>query len=550
MSFEEHGQPKGPFLLWVDDEPQRLTHTADQLRDFIPGIEVEFASSISVALKKLAERTYHLLLLDIYNIPLGRRVDNVKGLRSQLTKENDRIGLAFCQTLRKGLLNELLKRDVSTIPVIVTSGFPYRAMVSQDDPLDLTEVSFVSKADFIGNPSLLADLIVEATHVERVTDLDDKPSSPTTSTQDSSGLRRIVLGLAQILHDNILELLAARSAVKNVLSFFGASEPGAGMGGMNVDTISLLEQPATVLLQRATRLTDLISIGDSTSAGSIGTIDIVEKLRELATETRALDGTILPSNLRELAALTTELQVKAVSLPPEIAKSVAEIVVAARDVQQVLCQYDLHHLAVRIEEMIQQSELLSAYLSSSRAIAVASRQFSSLLLLERAVAATQPYAHAKGVEVHLEPPKVDFILNGDLSALTRALKNLVFNGIKYSYSMSKNRLPWVTVSQVQDDEYARILVENWGVPILPHEIQSGLIFQEGYRGERAREHARTGHGMGLADASTIVKQHEGEILVSSVPAKEKLESRGRGPNINTFEIRMRYMSVTLSARNA
>lgn len=128
----------------------------------------------------------------------------------------------------------------------------------------------------------------------------------------------------------------------------------------------------------------------------------------------------------------------------------------------------------------------------------------------------QIYAFEKGISIEIS---ADPFLEIEMSKedIKKMLHNLIQNAVKYSHRRKKNIRIRVE-NMVKDVE---IEITNYGVGILPREIESGKIFENGYRGELSYDWNRTGSGIGLAEAKKIAKRHDGDLSISSTPAGEK-----------------------------
>jgi signal transduction histidine kinase len=102
--------------------------------------------------------------------------------------------------------------------------------------------------------------------------------------------------------------------------------------------------------------------------------------------------------------------------------------------------------------------------------------------------------------------------------LSLAFKNLIHNAVKYSYRTSltsKKRYVKVVIRLKYMRTY-EVSISNYGVGILKHEIDRGLIWEEGYRGEFSIDKNRPGAGLGLNQAKRAIESiHGGKLQVIS-----------------------------------
>ena len=101
-------------------------------------------------------------------------------------------------------------------------------------------------------------------------------------------------------------------------------------------------------------------------------------------------------------------------------------------------------------------------------------------------------------------------VDSDEDALSRAVRNLLDNAVKYSPDHRA-----VEVGLSSGDGSVRIVVRDHGMGIPVHE--RGTIFGKFQRGEQARLHGIKGTGIGLAMVDEIVRAHHGRVEVESEP---------------------------------
>jgi PAS domain S-box-containing protein len=122
-------------------------------------------------------------------------------------------------------------------------------------------------------------------------------------------------------------------------------------------------------------------------------------------------------------------------------------------------------------------------------------------------------------EVNIE---IDYKKSGNLTAeisandIDRIICNLLQNVRKYS-APGKGRFVKVRAKELNARKQVEFSIESFGVPIKKEEIEKGLIWQFGYRGDLAYESDRDGTGVGLADVQDVVFEHQGEIDIFSTP---------------------------------
>lgn len=92
---------------------------------------------------------------------------------------------------------------------------------------------------------------------------------------------------------------------------------------------------------------------------------------------------------------------------------------------------------------------------------------------------------------------------------------LIQNAVKYSFK----RKGYIRIKCENLPNNVKIDIENFGVGILPEEIESDKIFEYGYRGKYSTDFNRTGSGIGLSEALQIARKHGGVIKISSMPVR-------------------------------
>jgi signal transduction histidine kinase len=170
----------------------------------------------------------------------------------------------------------------------------------------------------------------------------------------------------------------------------------------------------------------------------------------------------------------------------------------------------------RLSEMVEQILDFSGMEAGRKSYKV--RPVAIADVVRSAIDACEVQIHEKGfaLETHLRVEGA--LIMADLSALARAVQNLINNALKYS---GKSR--WIAIRAGLSADKMWITVEDKGIGIpssdLPH------IFEPFYRGREVVDAQINGSGLGLSLVKQIVEVHGGSVDVASV--------RGQG---TTFKI--------------
>ena len=93
--------------------------------------------------------------------------------------------------------------------------------------------------------------------------------------------------------------------------------------------------------------------------------------------------------------------------------------------------------------------------------------------------------------------------------------NIIHNAVKYSFEGTTDSIRFISVACFGYMNYVKIQVSNYGVGIMPDELEKGLVFLQGYRGQWAGDRCRIGSGLGLWIAKRTIDDHHGKIKIES-----------------------------------
>lgn len=163
------------------------------------------------------------------------------------------------------------------------------------------------------------------------------------------------------------------------------------------------------------------------------------------------------------------------------------------------------------------SDIVNGYLATYEDSTVRFKPERIDQLIRRAANTYRAEASGRNIDLKFDLPLDDpTAVDCSREHLLVALRNLIHNAIKYSYTSqaSQDRRRYVLVAgRVRGDGY-EIVVENYGVGIDSDEYEA--IFRRGYQGRQTKREFRSGAGRGLPLARHYIRRvHHGEIRVQS-----------------------------------
>jgi len=172
-------------------------------------------------------------------------------------------------------------------------------------------------------------------------------------------------------------------------------------------------------------------------------------------------------------------------------------------------------------------------------------------LLYEAKRLYQAEGAGRGTVIHIDIAPV----NGSSPALEvsrhhlqLAFNNLVHNAVKYSFRAIPGRSRYVRITGRAVQRHYAVTFENYGVGILPEEIESGFIFRDGTQGKLTQGEYRTGSGKGLYFTKRVIDRHHGKIEVHSRLMSNESNPEGQ-PHLNRFTVLLPLVQPKESSRH-
>ena len=161
----------------------------------------------------------------------------------------------------------------------------------------------------------------------------------------------------------------------------------------------------------------------------------------------------------------------------------------------------------RLSRLVQQLLDISRIESGSRKFTMTS--FDICEMARQIIISFESKIEQKKLDVVFESTSDNMLVSADRDAIYQILYNICDNGIKFSREGGKYR---VSITQRGGKDYVSVYDEGIGIPEedLPH------VFDRFYKGDKSRGMDKTGVGLGMYIAKTIIDAHGEEIWVKSV----------------------------------
>ncbi len=164
------------------------------------------------------------------------------------------------------------------------------------------------------------------------------------------------------------------------------------------------------------------------------------------------------------------------------------------------------HLAFLLDQLLDFSKIERNDLGIERT------DFDLVDLIKKSKESTHEQYERYDVDVMLDLPEEEVMVNADKKRIKQVLINLISNAIKYSDKEKDKKEVKVSIA-IQDDEVLIEISDNGiGIPESEHE----KIFDKFYRVDSSLTYEVEGTGLGLAICREIIREHGKEITIEAL----------------------------------
>ena len=171
-----------------------------------------------------------------------------------------------------------------------------------------------------------------------------------------------------------------------------------------------------------------------------------------------------------------------------------------------------HYLQIVSEEVHRLSRLVSRMLEitvlQSKNVSESSSTFDFCELVGHVCKSFEKNAEEREININVEFPSHSVSITANEDSLYQAIYNLIDNALKFSMDGSQ-----IDISVSQRGNHLTFSSKNYGSEIPKEELP--FIFDRFHKADRSRSRDKSGLGLGLYIAKTIISQHNGKIKATS-----------------------------------
>jgi PAS domain S-box-containing protein len=331
-------------------------------------------------------------------------------------------------------------------------------------------------------------------------------------------VEELTVDIGNILHTFSAALVEIKQGSDGIIQSL-RPDPFEGITNLLIETALEKLRPLAARLAHSLDLLLLTANMQSRHTPSLaGHIPNLTRLNELFTnyETVVPYPELHPPTLRqatyELADICDSLRGE--KLPRELLK---QIRAEGQDLLRVTNLLTLHQMRDLAFTMGHPVRALREFVLSGIRVKVPPSVVKAATLVSQAAGTVVEFAQSRKVQFRRKIECPEALVRVVERDVVRAIANILHNAIKYSWTRADSST-WVLIRVHLQDGFVHFVFENYGVPIPKEEIEMGLIFQLGFRGNKSGDRGRIGTGIGLTDAWRVAAEHEGTVKIKSYPA--------------------------------
>ncbi len=324
-------------------------------------------------------------------------------------------------------------------------------------------------------------------------------------------LQKLRSDLGNVLHSYTTGLIAIKSDIDAAVVALGPN-PFPQVPSISAELLlETLQGPANSISKSLARLTERLT--DRNSALRTHFAELVDRFETAQQQHEAFRAQVLYNTAKEIvdacqAALASR------NVPREPLKQTRQ---SASELMRIFAVARLHERTSDVLQMEHEIRSLRAYITTPSQSAQRHRTDVKLwTVVEQAMANLHEFAASRGVTFKPAPRPSWAYVHVDERDILRVITNLLHNAIKYSWSRETGT--WIDISLRRQENQLLLEIWNFGLPIPEDELESGLIYEFGYRSRLSTDRGRVGTGIGLADATQTLKHYGGSVKLQSRPA--------------------------------
>jgi signal transduction histidine kinase len=332
-------------------------------------------------------------------------------------------------------------------------------------------------------------------------------------------VEELTFDIGRILHANNTTLVMMNETLKSTARVL---EPNP-FGGLSVP---LLEEVERVLDENGRYLVNsirrLMQAGDEDRRKKalpgdkweelLSKVDFLEHYKE-----KIVVEELRPPTLGDVAYEVVQIchSIESGFLPREVVRDLQQ---SAFQLERIAALYDVLKTRDAVFQMEYTLQSLREYATADVRKTSQRTKTTVKYLIDQVVRRLTGFSQSSKVDIDIRD--IHYVeVNVNEREIVRALGNLLHNAIKYSWRRDKIKPSWVSIRTSVKDLKVHIEFENWGVGMSHEELDQGLVFQLGYRGQLSTERGRLGTGIGLTDARRVARSHGGDVIIESKPTK-------------------------------